>query len=59
MITIKVFKDGMINLLWEFEDYWILKGKEAPDDFPKILSDAEWYEQFIMWINIERSQSEN
>lgn len=53
MMQLKEFKGSIIDLAWEFEDYWNLKMKESPDDYPRLLSEADWYEQFIVWMNLE------
>lgn len=52
MITLKVFKDQMVDLVWQFEEYWKVGMKEFPEDFPSVLPEEEWNEQFIVWLSM-------
>lgn len=53
MISLKVFKDQMIDLVWLFEDYWLSESKKALDDFPMDMPTEEWHEQFIVWLSMQ------
>ena len=53
MISLKVFKDQMIDLVWQFEDYWVSEHKKAPEDFPMDMPTEEWNEQFLVWLSMQ------
>lgn len=53
MKDLKEFKNEMIDLVWQFEAYWLSNHKVSPEDFPMDMPAVEWHEQFIVWSSLE------
>lgn len=52
MITLKVFKDQLLDLVWQFEEFWKDGHEKSPEDFPLDMPEEEWNEQFLVWLSM-------
>lgn len=50
MKTIEDFRLAMLRSIDKFSEDWIKNQELTPDDYPCEMSDADWDEQFLMWI---------
>lgn len=53
MITLKVFKDQLLDLVWQFEEFWKDEHEKSPEDFPLDMPEEEWNEQFLVWLSMQ------
>lgn len=43
--------DRMKRKVAEFERMWAKKWRENPKDYPLMMTEEEWVEQFVVWAN--------
>lgn len=53
MIDIQTFKDEMMTTIDEFESHWKSQNNAQPENYPETLSEEDWHEQFLCWLNEE------
>ena len=51
MTHLKTFHLDMLHLVDQFHDYWKQQNEISPKDYPVQLDEADWFEQFIVWVN--------
>lgn len=54
VMNVKEFKNMVIDDAWEFESYWKASRDINPEWFPEEFDEAEWFEQFLCWLQTKR-----
>ena len=50
-MDIAYFKYEMFSRLEDFYSYWVEQSSADSTQFPEIMSEEEWFEQFTTWLN--------
>lgn len=49
----QTFMGALYKKVQEFEAYWNKMQRENPADWPNEFDEAEWWEQFMVWLQTE------